>query len=84
MIKKLKLDILRLGDIVFIKDTDNAYGRCMKKGACSVGIVVHSNCIAAGHGPGVTTIATSTNGKIKPVLTKKANIADYLEIGKFQ
>jgi hypothetical protein len=82
MIKKLKLDKLRLGDFVFLKDTDNAYGRCMKKGAGSVGIVVHSNSIVAGHGPGVTTIATSPFGKIKPVLTKSANIADYLEINK--
>ncbi|MEO0114818.1 MAG: DUF4438 domain-containing protein [candidate division WOR-3 bacterium] len=77
-IKKLKLDNLRFGDIVFLKDTDNTYGRCMKRGACTVGIVVHGNCVIAGHGPGVTTIATSVTGKIKPVITKEANIAYYL------
>lgn len=73
---------LRLGDLVFLKDTDNTYGRCMKKGASSVGIVVHANCIGAGHGPGVTTVATSITGKIRPVLTQNANIADYLAVGK--
>ncbi len=81
-IKQLKLDNLRLGDFVFLKDTDNTYGRCMKKGAGSVGIVVHGNCVLAGHGPGVTTIASSATGKIKPILTKDANIADYLEINR--
>jgi len=82
MIKKLKLDKLRLGDFVFLSDTDNAYGRCMKKGASSVGVVVHSNSIVAGHGPGVTTIATSPKGKIRPIITQQANIADYLGINK--
>lgn len=80
MTKKFKG--LRLGDLVFLKDTDNTYGRCMKKGASSVGIVVHANCIGAGHGPGVTTVATSITGKIRPVLTQNANIADYLAVGK--
>lgn len=81
-IKKLKLNNLRLGDFVYLKDTDNTYGRCMKKGACSVGIVVHGNCVIAGHGPGVTTIASSPTGKIKPILTKDANLANYLGINK--
>jgi len=71
---------LRFGDFVFLHDTDNTYGRCMKKGAGTVGIVVHGNCVIAGHGPGVTTIATSVTGKIKPVLTKDANIANYLAL----
>lgn len=79
-IKELKLDNLRFGDIVYLEDTDNTFGRCYKKGAGSVGVVVHSDCVIAGHGPGVTTIATSIKGKIKPILSKNANIAKYLEI----
>ena len=77
-IKELKLDNLRFGDIVFLQDTDNTFGRCYKKGAGSVGVVVHSNCVIAGHGPGVTTIATSVKGKIKPIYNKNANIGKYL------
>lgn len=79
-IKQLKLDTLRFGDIVYLQDTDNTFGRCYKKGAGSVGVVVHANCVIAGHGPGVTTIATSVNGKIKPTLNKNANIVNYLGI----
>jgi hypothetical protein len=79
-IKQLKLDKLRFGDIVYLKDTDNTFGRCYKKNAGSVGVVVHADCVIAGHGPGVTTIATSVKGKIKPILNKNANIANYLKI----
>lgn len=79
-IKQLKLDALRFGDMVYIQDTDNSFGRCYKRGAGSVGVVVHSNCVISGHGPGVTTIATSTKGKIKPIINKNANIVNYLGI----
>ncbi|MEO0072710.1 MAG: DUF4438 domain-containing protein [candidate division WOR-3 bacterium] len=80
MVKTLKLESLRFGDLVYLADTDNTYGRCYKQGAASVGVVVHSDCIIAGHGPGVTTIATSATGKIRPKLNKNANIAYYLNL----
>ncbi|MBS4016139.1 MAG: DUF4438 domain-containing protein [Candidatus Latescibacteria bacterium] len=80
MIKQCGLDKMRFGDIVYLENTDNTFGRCYKKGAGTVGIVVHADCVIAGHGPGVTTIATSVKGKIKPVINKKANIADYLQL----
>lgn len=79
-IRQVGLDRLRFGDVVFLADTDNSFGRCFKKGAASVGVVVHSNCVIAGHGPGVTTIATSARGAIKPVISKDANIARYLDV----
>ncbi|MEO0116286.1 MAG: DUF4438 domain-containing protein [candidate division WOR-3 bacterium] len=78
LVRKLRLNELRFGDIVCLLDTDNTYGRCLRRGAVSIGVVVHANCVVAGHGPGVTTIATSPNGKIRPVLDKKANLAHYL------
>ncbi|RXG64939.1 DUF4438 domain-containing protein, partial [Candidatus Atribacteria bacterium 1244-E10-H5-B2] len=43
--------------------------------------VVHSDCVIAGHGPGVATLLTSTTSKIKFHLNKDANIANYLNIG---
>lgn len=46
------LDDLRLGDLVAIKDADHSYGRIYKQGAMSVGIVVHTNSVISGHGPG--------------------------------
>ncbi len=69
---------LRFGDLVVLTDTDNTYGRCYRQGAVTIGVVVHSDCVLAGHGPGVTTIFTSAKGKIKAQVTKGANIADYL------
>ncbi len=84
VIKKLGLDKLRFGDIVAIEDTDNSYGRVYRPGATTIGVVVHSDCVLAGHGPGVTTILTSSKGKIKPKINKNANIGYYLKIGRFR
>jgi hypothetical protein len=83
-IEKLGLDKLKFGDIVAIEDTDNSYGRCYKPGAVSIGVIVHSDCVLAGHGPGVVTIITSSKGKIKPQINKNANIGYYLKIGRFR
>ncbi|MEM3394100.1 MAG: DUF4438 domain-containing protein, partial [Candidatus Methanomethylicia archaeon] len=79
-VKKYNLNTLRLGDIVAIMDADSTYGRIYKQGAITIGVVVHTNSYIAGHGPGVTTILTSSKGKIKPVIDSKANIAYYLNL----
>lgn len=73
------LDQLCFGDVVALLDTDNRYGRCYRRGAVSIGIVVHSNCVLAGHGPGVTTILTSPEGRLIPVLDTEANLINYLQ-----
>jgi len=78
--KEYGLDDLRLGDLVAIKDADHSYGRIYKQGAISVGIVVHTNCVISGHGPGVTTLFTSSHGKIVPRIDDKANVALLLEL----
>lgn len=78
--KQYGLDDLRLGDLVAILDADHSYGRIYKQGAISVGIVVHTNCVTAGHGPGVTTLITSSSGKIIPKVDAKANIASILKL----
>jgi hypothetical protein len=79
-IKEWGLDDLRLGDLVAILDADHSYGRIYKKGAISIGIVVHTNCVTSGHGPGVTTLFTSSTGKIVPRIDAKANIASILKL----
>ncbi len=81
MVEKYELDKIRFGDIVVISDADNSYGRSYREGAVSVGIVVHSDCVIAGHGPGVATLLTSTTNKIKFHIDTDANIANYLNIG---
>jgi len=74
------LDDLRLGDLVAIIDADHSFGRIYRQGAISIGIVVHTNCVTAGHGPGVTSLMTSPSGKIIPKIDAKANIACLLKL----
>jgi len=82
MVEKYGLDRIRFGDIVAITDHDNRYGRSYREGAVSIGIVIHSDCRWAGHGPGVTTFLSSATPIIEPVVRRGANIADYLGIGR--
>ncbi|HQJ25068.1 MAG TPA: DUF4438 domain-containing protein, partial [Bacillota bacterium] len=84
LIADLGIDKLRFGDVVAITDADNRFGRSYMSGAVTIGIVVHSDCLIAGHGPGVATVLTDVEGKIRPVLDKKANIAAYLGLGRYR
>ncbi len=78
--KEFGLDDLRFGDLVAILDADHSFGRIYKTGAISVGIIVHSDCVISGHGPGVTTLFTSTKGMIEPMIDSEANIASILKL----
>ncbi len=78
--KEYGLEDLRLGDLVAIMDADHSYGRIYRMGAVSIGIIVHTDCIISGHGPGVTTLFTSSIGKIIPKIESTANIATILKL----
>jgi hypothetical protein len=80
-LKEYHLDKVRFGDFVALMDHDNRFGRDYHKGAISIGVVVHSDCLLAGHGPGVTTIMTCATPLIEPVIDPRANLADLLGIG---
>jgi len=80
-VKEYNLDKIRFGDIVALMDHDNRYWRDYLKGAISIGIVVHSDCKLAGHGPGVTTLMTCATPMIEPIIDPKANLADLYGIG---
>ncbi len=80
-VEKYKLDELRFGDFVALMDHDNRYGRAFRQGAVSIGIIVHSDCRGAGHGPGVTTLMTCKTPLIEPVIDPQANITNLLEMG---
>lgn len=77
-IKRLGLDKLKFGDLVLLQDCDNSYGRGYLKGAVSVGVIVHSDCVKAGHGPGVTTIMVSKGSNIEAIIDENANIGNYV------
>ena len=78
--EKFNLGKLRFGDIVALMDCDTMYGRGYLSGAVTIGVVVHSDCIITGHGPGIATLMTCKTPKIRPVVVDKANIADYLGV----
>jgi hypothetical protein len=80
-VKEYGLDKIRFGDFVALMDHDNRYGRAYRQGAVTIGVVVHSDCLIAGHGPGVTTIMTCKTSLIEPLIDPQANIADLLGIG---
>lgn len=80
-VEEYQLDKIRFGDFVALLDHDNRYGRAYRKGAITIGIVVHSDCRIAGHGPGVTTLMTCETSLIEPVIDPQANMADLLKIG---
>lgn len=78
-VEEYQLMNLRFGDIVAIEDVDHSYGRIWHSGSISVGVVIHSNSVVAGHGPGFTTILTSLKGKVKPIISKSASLANYFQ-----
>ncbi|MGA3059650.1 MAG: DUF4438 domain-containing protein [Candidatus Bathyarchaeia archaeon] len=80
IVEQYGLESLRIGDLVAIIDADHSFGRIYRQGAVSVGVVVHTNCVTAGHGPGVTTLMTSPDGRIIPQIDPKANIASLLKL----
>ena len=81
IMSKYGLENLRLGDIVALSDADCRFGRSIRTGAMTIGIVVHASCITNGHGPGVTVIMSTAEKLIVPRIKDKANLADYLGIG---
>jgi len=80
-VEEYRLDKMRFGDFVALLDHDNRFGRTYRKGAITIGIIVHSDCLLSGHGPGVTTLMTCGTPLIEPVLDPGANIADLLGHG---
>jgi hypothetical protein len=80
-VQEYGLDKIRFGDFVALLDHDNRYGRAYRQGAITIGVVVHSDCLIAGHGPGVTTVMTCKTPLIEPLIDPRANIADLLGIG---
>ena len=79
-VKEYGLERLRFGDLVGIVDADTTYGRIYRQGAITVGSISHSKSYVAGHGPGVTALFTSKEGKIELVEDRRANLAPLLKI----
>lgn len=79
-VEEYDLNSLRFGDIVAIINADSSYGRIYRQGAITVGVVVHGRSESAGHGPGVTTLFTSTEGLIDLYMDNEANLTRLLDL----
>jgi hypothetical protein len=79
-IAALGLDKLRFGDFVRLQDCDNTYGLGgTLPGAVSIGVVIHSDCIKNGHGPGISIVMSCKMPRIKGRLTADANLKNYMK-----
>jgi len=81
-VRKFGLQNLRIGDVIAINDADCRFGRSIRSGAMSIGVVVHGACITSGHGPGVTVLMTTARKLMVPKIEEGANISAYLGIGR--
>ena len=82
-VKEHGLGRLRFGDFVAVIDHDNRYGRTYRKGAVTIGMIIHSDSPLGGHGPGMMTIMSATGGELVPLLNDDANMGMKLGIGRF-
>ncbi len=83
VVEEYSLERLRFGDFVAVLDHDNRYGRTYRKGAITIGIVIHSDSPLGGHGPGMMTLMSACDGKLVPVLSDEANLGAIKGIGRY-
>ena len=74
------LDDLRLGDLVAIVSPNSGRAQGFTKEASTIGVIVHSDSVVVGHGPGVTALMASNRARIIPRVEPHANIVEYLGI----
>ena len=79
-LKECGLDNLRFGDLVYLENCDNTLGRGYFEGSGTLGVVVHSDCVLVGHGPGVTSLMSARKSVFEPYIDENANIGKLLGI----
>ena len=82
LMKKLKIDQMKLGDLIAINHADHRWGRSYKKNYISIAICIHGDSVMSGHGPGIMTIMTGKKNDLGWKINKKANIKNLLKIRK--
>ena len=82
LMKKLKIDQMRLGDLIVINHADHRWGRSFKNDYISIAICIHGDSVMTGHGPGIMTIMTGKRKNLGWNINKKANIKNILKVKK--
>ena len=78
--RRFRLDTLRFGDMVAIDGADSRFGPIIRQGRITIGVIVHGDSTASGHGPGVTPLLTGPISLIRPVRVLSANLASIFGI----
>ena len=79
-IETYRLDELRFGDLVLLKDIQTDYGKGYFREGATVGVVCSGPSDFSGLGIGVTPILSTRSGKMKARIDPAANIGRYLGI----
>ena len=77
LMKKLKIDQMKLGDLIAINHADHRWGRSYKKDYVSIAICIHGDSVMSGHGPGIMTIMTGKKMIWVGKLIKKQTLKIY-------
>ena len=80
LMKKLRIDQMKLGDLIVINHADHRWGRSYKKDHVSIALCIHGDSVMTGHGPGIMTIMTGTKKTLGWRINKKANLKNILKI----
>ena len=80
LMKKLKIDQMKLGDLIVINHADHRWGRSYKKDHVSIALCIHGDSVMTGHGPGIMTIMTATKKNLGWKINKNANLKNILKI----
>lgn len=84
LIKKYKIDEMKLGDLIVINNADHRWGRTYNNKYVTIALCIHGDSVMTGHGPGIMTIMTGTKKQLGWNINSKANIANYFKIGKYE
>ena len=80
LLAELRLDQLRLGDLVALDDTDSRYNHGYLRGARAIGVVASTDGPRAGYGPGIAILMTAPAGQLGSFESPEANLVQLLNL----
>ncbi len=75
VVRAFALNTLRFGDLVAVCPLDARHGPSPQANRITIGVVVHSDSMVAGHGPGVTPLLVGESSTLRPIYDPGANLA---------
>ncbi|QSA97012.1 DUF4438 domain-containing protein [Methylococcus sp. EFPC2] len=73
--QRYQLGGLRFGDLIAIRDAYASFGPSYRQGWITLGVIVHGDSTASGHGPGVAPLLSGPARVLQPQYDANANLA---------